>query len=214
MSVVETGVACFSFFVTLPSSPSARLLFVDADEFFLSFFLLLELLVFTPFIAFVVLDFLGLFYFCLFRQTTSSLFQPQGQCAVCSVLVPTRLNQQSTNMEDQQQKQGYEGGENHQIRITLTSSNPKKLESACAKIITNTKERGLSVKGPVRLPTKQLKITTRKTPNGEGSKTWDRYIMRIHKRLIDMVADSDSVKKITSLSIEPEVTVEVTVAAA
>ena len=37
----------------------------------------------------------------------------------------------------------------------------------------------------VRLPTKTLKISTRKTPNGEGSKTWDTYEMRIHKRLIE-----------------------------
>ena len=43
----------------------------------------------------------------------------------------------------------------------------------------------LRVKGPVRLPTKNLKIATRKTPNGEGSKTWDMYEMRIHKRLIE-----------------------------
>ena len=43
----------------------------------------------------------------------------------------------------------------------------------------------LRVKGPVRLPTKNLKINTRKTPNGEGSKTWDFYEMRIHKRLIE-----------------------------
>lgn len=35
------------------------------------------------------------------------------------------------------------------------------------------------------MPTKTLKITTRKTPCGEGSKTWDTYEMRIHKRLIE-----------------------------
>lgn len=45
----------------------------------------------------------------------------------------------------------------------------------------------LRVKGPVRMPTKVLKITTRKTPCGEGSKTWDCYEMRIHKRLIEYV---------------------------
>lgn len=28
---------------------------------------------------------------------------------------------------------------------------------------------------------------TRKTPNGEGSKTWDLYELRIHKRLIEYV---------------------------
>jgi len=42
--------------------------------------------------------------------------------------------------------------------------------------------------GPVRLPTRTLRITTRKTPCGEGSKTWDRFEMRIHKRIIDLHA--------------------------
>lgn len=48
-------------------------------------------------------------------------------------------------------------------------------------------QQDLRVKGPVRLPTKNLKINTRKTPNGEGSKTWDFFEMRIHKRLIEYV---------------------------
>ncbi len=32
-----------------------------------------------------------------------------------------------------------------------------------------------SFQGPIRMPTNVLRITTRKTPCGEGSKTWDRY---------------------------------------
>jgi ribosomal protein S10 len=35
-------------------------------------------------------------------------------------------------------------------------------------LITGAKEKDLHVKGPVRMPTKSLKITTRKAPNGEG----------------------------------------------
>lgn len=57
-----------------------------------------------------------------------------------------------------------------------------------------------------------LRITTRKTPCGEGSKTWDRFQMKIHKRLIDLVSPSEIVKQITSISIEPGVEVEVTIA--
>lgn len=68
----------------------------------------------------------------------------------------------------------------------------------CAELIRGAKEKKLNVKGPVRLPTKYLRITTRKTPCGEGSKTWDRYQMRIHKRLIDMRSPSEVVKQIVS----------------
>lgn len=61
-------------------------------------------------------------------------------------------------------------------------------------------------------PIQTLRITTRKTPCGEGSKTWDRFQMRIHKRLIDLHSPSEIVKQITSISIEPGVEVEVTIA--
>jgi small subunit ribosomal protein S20e len=53
---------------------------------------------------------------------------------------------------------------------------------------------------------------TRKTPCGEGSKTWDCYEMRIHKRLIDLTAPTEIVKQII-INIEAGVEVEVTIAA-
>ena len=40
------------------------------------------------------------------------------------------------------------------------------------------KDKSLKVKGPVRIPTKVLHITTRKSPCGEGTNTWDRFEMR------------------------------------
>jgi small subunit ribosomal protein S20e len=61
----------------------------------------------------------------------------------------------------------------HKIRITLTSRKVSSLE-----LIDRSKSKDLRVKGPVRMPTKNLKISTRKTPCGEGSKTWDMYEMR------------------------------------
>jgi len=112
-------------------------------------------------------------------------------------------------------KPGFEQPEEvnfHRIRITLSSRNVKSLEKVCADLIKGAKDQKLKVKGPVRLPTKVLKITTRKTPCGEGSKTWDRFEMRVHKRLIDLHSPSEVVKQITSISIEPGVEVEVTIA--
>lgn len=102
------------------------------------------------------------------------------------------------------------------IRITLTSCNLRSLEKVCADLIKGAKNENQyepKVKGPVRMPTKKLRITTRKTPCGEGSKTWDKFQMRIHKRLIDLHASSDAVGKITStIAMEPGVDVEVTIA--
>ncbi|XP_037657813.1 40S ribosomal protein S20-like [Choloepus didactylus] len=101
----------------------------------------------------------------------------------------------------------------HRIRITLTSCNVKQsLKKVCADLIQGAKEKNLKVMGPVRMPTKTLRITTRKTSCGEGSKTWDLFQMRIHKRLIDLHSPSEIVKQITSVNIEPGVEVEVIIA--
>ena len=105
-----------------------------------------------------------------------------------------------------EQTQGY-----HRIRITLNSRNVANLEKVCKDLVDGAKRQQLTVKGPVRLPTKILRITTRKSPCGEGTNTWDRFEMRIHKRVIDFRSPQDVVKQITSISIEPGVQVEVTI---
>jgi small subunit ribosomal protein S20e len=99
----------------------------------------------------------------------------------------------------------------HRIRMTLTSRNVQNLEKVCADLKKASLDKKLHVTGPVRLPTKHLKITTRKAPSGEGTNTWDRFEMRIHKRLIDLHAPSDVVKQVTSIPIEPGVEVDVTI---
>ncbi|KAH8917136.1 ribosomal protein rps20, partial [Atractiella rhizophila] len=81
----------------------------------------------------------------------------------------------------------------HKIRITLTSKNLKAVETVCSRLLESAKKQGvLQVKGPVRMPTKVLKITTRKTPCGEGSKTWDRYELKIYKRFIDLNSPAET----------------------
>ncbi|PIA46963.1 hypothetical protein AQUCO_01500476v1 [Aquilegia coerulea] len=112
-------------------------------------------------------------------------------------------------------KAGYEGSqqlEEHRIRITLSSRNVKNLEKVCSDLVRGARNKILKVKGPVRMPTKVLRITTRKAPCGEGTNTYDRFEMRIHKRIIDLVSSSEVVKEITSIQIEPGVEVEVTIA--
>ncbi|GJX97684.1 40S ribosomal protein S20-2 [Tanacetum coccineum] len=124
----------------------------------------------------------------------------------------------------------------HKIRITLSSKNVKNLEKGlllisrlaclftdlplstyfrcylCADLVRGAKDKKLRVKGPVRMPTKVLNITTRKSPCGEGTNTWDRFELRVHKRVIDLFSSPDVVKQITSITIEPGVEVEVTIA--
>src|SRR6185295_11490453 len=88
-------------------------------------------------------------------------------------------------------KQGLEVKEKktiHKIRITLMSKDVKSLEKVCSDLIGETKKKNLRVRGPVRLPTKILRLVTRKSPCGEGTDTFDHFEMKIHKRLIDLQA--------------------------
>jgi small subunit ribosomal protein S20e len=101
--------------------------------------------------------------------------------------------------------------------IQLRSHTPfplSPLPAVCSDLKRQAEDNGLKgkVTGPVRLPTRTLRITTRKTPCGEGSKTWDHFELRVHKRLIDLKAPTEVVKKITAITIEPGVEVEVIVA--
>jgi hypothetical protein len=53
-----------------------------------------------------------------------------------------------------------------------------RFRAVCSDLIRGAKDKQLKVKGPVRIPTKVLHITTRKSPCGEGTNTWDRFEMR------------------------------------
>eukprot|EP00916_Digyalum_oweni_P020615 GHVL01034346.1.p1 GENE.GHVL01034346.1~~GHVL01034346.1.p1 ORF type:complete len:116 (-),score=12.37 GHVL01034346.1:524-871(-) len=97
------------------------------------------------------------------------------------------------------------------LRVTLTATNVKSVEKVCGKLIDIVKKMGLNVKGPTRAPTKTLRITSRKAPNGEGTNTWDRWEMRIHKRWIDIDSPQSAITQITKIDIEPGVDIEVTV---
>ena len=97
------------------------------------------------------------------------------------------------------------------IRMTLRAKEVKSLEDACSQIISRAKKEGFKTKGPVRIPTKILRITTRKSPCGEGTNTWDRFEMRIHKRVIDIMCPSSVVKEITNFRIDPGVDVNLIV---
>ena len=97
------------------------------------------------------------------------------------------------------------------IRITLTSRNAKNIEKASTDLLSRAKEHDVKVRGPVRLPTRTLKHTTRKTPCGNGTNTWDTYELNIYKRVIDLHASKEAAQKVTDIDIAAGVDVDVTV---
>ena len=81
----------------------------------------------------------------------------------------------------------------------------------CKEIVTRAKARSdVKVAGPVRMPVKNLKITVRKSPCGNGTNTYERLELRIYKRIIDLVCTNQDVKEITTIKIDPGVEVELT----
>ena len=98
------------------------------------------------------------------------------------------------------------------IRITLTSRTVDILEQACADLKKKAGDMQVKVKGPVRMPTKILRLTVRKAPCGEGTNTWDRFQMRIHKRILDLKCPLGVLNQITkSFRLAAGVDVELTI---
>ena len=96
-------------------------------------------------------------------------------------------------------------------RINLYSTNIRKIDDICSKITDIAKKVGVKYKGPVNLPTKKLKVPVRRSPDGEGSETWERYEMRIHKRLIDISADERALHLIMRVPIPKDINIEIEV---
>merc|ERR1711976_323089 len=111
---------------------------------------------------------------------------------------------------DTDKKQLDEGTfeEIRRIRMTLKGRETKPLEYACSEIVRRSKQKGYEIKGPRRIPTNTLRVTVRKSPCGEGTNTWDRYEMTIHKTVIDIFCPSSVVKDITTFKIDPSVEVQ------
>lgn len=94
-------------------------------------------------------------------------------------------------------------------RMRLLSANLNDLKQVCTQVREVTEKTGVKMYGPVPLPTKHLKITTRKSPCGEGTNTWEHYEMRVHKRLIDVAAQDRSMVLIMKIKIPETVLVEI-----
>jgi small subunit ribosomal protein S10 len=94
-------------------------------------------------------------------------------------------------------------------RISLSGSDPKKVDSVCGQIKQISQRTGVAIRGPIPLPTKRLVVPCRKSPDGEGSETWDRWEMRIHKRLIDLDADERALRQLMRIQVPDGVNIEI-----
>ena len=98
-------------------------------------------------------------------------------------------------------------------RVKLSGRDPKVLEEIAREIISIAKKFGVNYRGPIPLPTKRLRVVTLKTPcgdgTGHGNATYDKWEMRIHKRIIDLQVDDRALRQVMRINIPHGVHIEI-----
>jgi small subunit ribosomal protein S10 len=97
----------------------------------------------------------------------------------------------------------------NKARIRLSGTNPQGLDSICGEITKIADKTGVKLRGPIPLPTKKLDVSTRKSPCGQGTNTWDKWEMRIHKRLIDVDPNERFLKRLMRIRTPEDVFIEI-----
>jgi small subunit ribosomal protein S10 len=95
-------------------------------------------------------------------------------------------------------------------RIHLSSTDKDRVEEIAKELRAIAEKTGVRVAGPIPLPTKRLRVPTRKSPCGQGNATWDRFEMRIHKRLLDIDANERCMRRIMRIKVPDNVYIEIT----
>jgi small subunit ribosomal protein S10 len=94
-------------------------------------------------------------------------------------------------------------------RIKISSNNIDELNEICKSISDIVEKTRAKLHGPIPLPTKKMKLTTRKSPDGEGKASWDRFEMRVYKRLIDLEVDERTLRLIMRIPIPDSVSISI-----
>ena len=94
-------------------------------------------------------------------------------------------------------------------RIRLTSTDSQKLKTICDELTDIAEKTGVKIAGPIPLPTKKLLVPVRKSPCGEGTHTYDKYELRVHKRMIDIDANERAMRRVMRIKVPDDVYIEI-----
>ena len=94
-------------------------------------------------------------------------------------------------------------------RIRLSSTNQNKLLDICNQVKRIVRRTGVKMAGPIPLPTKRLVVPVRKSPCGEGTNTWEKWQLRIYKRVMDIDADERTMRQIMRIRVPEDVFIEI-----
>lgn len=97
-------------------------------------------------------------------------------------------------------------------RIKLWSKDVDKLEEVAKRIKEDVERFGASVRGPIPLPTRKLKVPVlrqMKTGTGHGNSHFDRWELRVHSRVLEIGESERALYQIMRIQIPEDVNIEV-----
>jgi small subunit ribosomal protein S20e len=93
-----------------------------------------------------------------------------------------------------------------EVTIDLMSRNEAELERACNEFHDYGRSFIANLQKAKELPYKCAKVTTLRTPCGQGTKTWNRYKLRVFFKKLSLDATHEQLQKVTGfLSSYPDV---------
>jgi len=96
-----------------------------------------------------------------------------------------------------------------EIKIKLQSDNLQSITEVINQLSQVSQMYNLELVGPIPLPTKELKVTVRRTPCGDGSDTYETWRRRIHKRYIIIRGNEKELRNILKIKIPTDIQIQV-----
>jgi len=94
-------------------------------------------------------------------------------------------------------------------RVKLSSPNIELLNQISSLVLDMAEKTGVKHSGIIPLPTRKMVIPVRKSPCGGGTESYEKWQMRVHKRIIDVNSDERLLKRLMHLELPDNVYIEI-----
>ncbi len=94
-------------------------------------------------------------------------------------------------------------------KIILKGEEPGDLQKVIDQIKDLCRTLNMNITGPVPLPRRRLGISTRRTPCGDGSDTYEHWEKRISKRLVIVEGEEKMIRQILRVKVPDSVFVKI-----
>ncbi len=93
--------------------------------------------------------------------------------------------------------------------IKLVSTKATDIDSISKQIISIANTLNIKTKGPIPLPVHKIIQTTRKTPCAGGSHTFEKWQIRVHKRLLYIESNEQVLRQVMRIQVPDTVQIEI-----